>query len=501
MTTIAMKSTVLAVVPETTPGTPKGPTAGTDYTIIQGDLEMQPSADVLQNAELRATLDEGKPILGAENPSGSMSRYMRGSGVEGQAPDFNELLKSALGTEVVAGTEYTAAASSTTSLLKVGSGNGTHFQRGQGFLVKHATHPWEVNVVESVSGDDITPMFKFKFAPAAGTALGKCVLYKPAESGHQTLTLRRYLGNGGAHETIAGCLVTGLSIAAGAGQLINGKFSFAALSHMFNGIEIGATDIYLDFKDGVTAYAAAVEARTYKDPHELAEALEAAMNAAHAADVHTATYSDTTGKFTFTSANATFELLWNTGTNAANSIGDKIGFSVAADDTGAQTYTSDNAISFASPYTPTLDATQPVAAKGGVCYLGDQADNVNFESAAVNIDWSFDRGVNQSVCAESGNSSALITARKLKISVSSVLVQYDASKYARYRKGTRTKFLYVWGPKNGGNPVAGETMYMATMDATITSVKITEANGLAKIDIELAGYAGTTAGTAYLGQQ
>ena len=33
-------------------------------------------------------------------------------------------------------------------------------------------------------------------------------------------------------------------------------------------------------------------------------------------------------------AGSTFSLLWNTGTNAANTIGDLIGFSVAGNDTG-----------------------------------------------------------------------------------------------------------------------------------------------------------------------
>jgi hypothetical protein len=468
---------------------------------MQGDFQIAYAVDKNENAELRSSIGKAKPSIGAENPTVSGSHYMRGSGTEGTAPDYNDLLKAGIGTEVVAGTAYLTTASSTQSLIKMAASAGSHFQRGQGMLLKHANAAWEVAVVHSVATDDITPAFKLKTAPASGVSTGKCVLYKPADTGHQTLSLWRYLGNGGATQCVAGCRVTAIGIAAQAGQFINGSISLAGLGAYFNPVTIGASETYLDFTDGSTDYAAQVTAKTYKDPKELADALADAMDAANSGNVHTVTYDKATGKYTIASDNATFSLLWSTGTNTANTIGAKLGFVVSADDTGAVTYTGDNALSFASPYTPTLDNADPATAKSGVCYLGDSTDNVNFEASSINIDWAFDRGVNKSVCSESGNASSLITGRTVTVKGKALLAKFDSDAYSRFREGTTTRFLYVWGRKSGGNWVPGETMYCYVPTMSITSFSVSEDNGLAALEFEGTAFVDSSGnGEAYLGQ-
>jgi len=136
MTSIVTRSSVLALKKEVTEGTPVKPTASTDYIAQQDDFTMEPSFDVLENAELKSSIAKSKSILGAENPSASLSHYLRGSGVAGQKPNYGFLLEACLGAVAAASTEYPTVSSSTVTTIKVNTGIGANFQRGQALLIK-----------------------------------------------------------------------------------------------------------------------------------------------------------------------------------------------------------------------------------------------------------------------------------------------------------------------------------------------------------------------------
>src|SRR5690606_11952221 len=159
-----------------------------DYVRLQDDFDMSPAFETLESAELSASIGRSKSILGSENPTLSFSHYVRNSGVAGQAPDFGEMIKAAFGDEVVAGSEYGTVAASTEDEIKVDTGEGANFQRGQLLLVKDPVNGNSIRPVHSVSGDSLIPGFNLPAAPGAGVPLGKCVLYKPADAGHQSLT-------------------------------------------------------------------------------------------------------------------------------------------------------------------------------------------------------------------------------------------------------------------------------------------------------------------------
>lgn len=501
---ISMKQSVLAVVPETTEGTPVAPSAATQFTAMQDDFAMNFETETLDNAELRSSLGKAKPTIGTENPSASFSHYMRGSGTEGAAPDYNDIMKALTGAEVVAGTEYDTVSSSTTTAINVDTGEGANFQRGQGLLLKHATAAHEVNVVHSVSGDVLTPAFTLDTAPATSVRLGKCVLWKPADTGHQTLSLWRYDGNGGARRMFSGARVTEMALTAPAGQYVNASFSFEALKMFHNPIEITSSSRYLDWTDSDGTFAAAIAVGWYSSPHEVADALQAAMRAANSGETATVTYSDTTGKFTIKTTNTTLSLLWQSGTNTANTIGTKLGFDVAADDTGTAAttgYTSDNAQTLTSPYTPTLDSSDPVAAKYGVVKIGDSTDSTNFEAANVDITWTDERGVNPSVCAPTGISNSLVVGREVTVSLTALIDQYNSKWFKRFKEGDEIRFMYAWGPRVGGNWVPGKVMYSYLPTLTITSFNIGENNGLATIELEGTAFVNSSGqGEAYFGQ-
>ncbi len=491
MASILTRSSVLAIKKETTEGTPVLPTAAADYVALQDDFSAAPSFDVLENAELKSSIGAAKPILGAENPTMSFSHYLRSSGVVAQAPNYGPLLESCLGAVTIAGTEYNTVASSTVSVIKVDSGEGASFQRGEALLIKDGTNGYRIRCIDSIATDDLTIGFNVPNAPGTGVNLGRAVLYYPTNSAHPTLTLWHYLGNGGAIQMVSGGRVTSLTFDITAGELINGSYDIEAIGFYFDPITITSTDRYLDFTDDDGTFAAVVAAKTYKDPHDLAAALQTAMRTASPGETATVTYSNTTGKFTIATTGTVLSLLWNTGTNAANTIGDKIGFSTAADDTGTAAttgYTSDNAISFASPQTPSFDSSDPLAAKNHEIMIGDATDYQCFNASTVSFSIATPKTDILSVCSESGKSGSIINSRAVTISVTALLEQYDADKWRRFRAGSNTKVQYSFGTKDGGNWVPGLCGAIYVPTATINSFEVVDADGLATLNLELTAY-------------
>lgn len=504
MTSILTRSTVVALMKETTEGTPVPPGASTDYVAIQDDFKMTPSFDVLTNAELKSSIGKSQPILGAEHPSASFSHYLRSSGVAGQAPNYGKLLESLCGAVAVAATERSTTTGSTVTVIKVPSGQGADFQRGQALLLKDGVNGYRIRALESVSGDDMTPMFALPtgMAPASGVALGKAVLYKPANSGHPTLTVWQYIGNSGATQMMAGGRVTSGSFDVSTGDLINASYTIDGVSFYFDPINILAADTKLDFTDDDGTFAATIAAKMYKDPYELAAALTTAMAGANPNQTPSVTYDSKTGKFTIKTTGTLLSLLWNTGSNASNTVGDKIGFSTAADNTGTGAttgYTGGSAISFVAPQTASFDAANPLAAKDNEVMIGDTTDYLCFNASSVKMDWTNTRAEIKSVCAQSGISGSIISEREVKFSITAILDKYDADKWNRFKNGSNTKFQYSFGSKSGGNWIAGFCGCLASPTAVIDSFEVADQDGLAVLNLELTAYVDAAGdGEAYI---
>lgn len=497
----ASKNSVLAIMPEATEGTPVAPSGATDFLALQPDATLSPSFDLLENDELRSSIGAAKGIQGFERPEMTFSHYLKHSGVEGTAPEINELLQAVFGTETVNGTQRTTTTSSTVSTVKLGAG-GSDFSRGFAVLVKDGTNGYSIRPVHSVSSNDLTLGFNLANAPASGIGVGKCINYSPANSGHQSLTAWMYRANGQAVEAISGGKVTNFSFNASAGELINASFTMVGTKYYFNPITIASSDRYLDFTDDDGTFAAVVAAKVYRDPHELATAITDAMNTANPSETHACTYSDTTGKFTITSTGTVLSLLWNSGTNTANTIGDKIGFSTAADDTGTAAttgYTSDNAQTYAAPYTPSYDAADPLVAKNQTVLLGDATDTVCFEAASIDFTMAMERSEVNSICAESGVSAALLTGREVTISISALLDKYRAKEFNRFANNTETRFAYNFGVKSGGNWVAGKCGCLYIPTCTVSSFTLTDLNSVIGVEIELKAFVDSSGnGEVYL---
>ena len=103
---------------------------------------------------------------------------------------------------------------------------------------------------------------------------------------------------------------------------------------------IDANNKYIDFNELNGELTATLTEGNYNG-NSLAAEIATKMTAA--GGTYTCTYSETTAKFTITGG-ANFALMWDTGSNTANTAGTTIGFDVTGDDPGngaTDTFTSD----------------------------------------------------------------------------------------------------------------------------------------------------------------
>lgn len=486
MTAYNNNASRLYVVEETTGGTLKAPSAGTEAIALQPGFEATPNTDTQVNEELRASVGPSKPILGLERPTFSFSHYLRGHGTAGSTPDYHLLLKSLFGSTSTNSTERATTTGSTTLLVELAAG-GTDFALGKAVLVKMSTY--EIRPVHSVSTNQLTLGFTLNNAPGNTISTGKCINYTPANSGHPTLSFWLYRANEANIEAMAGGLVTEMSIDVDVGALINMSFTASGTKFFFDPIIIASTNKHIDITtDNVTDDAATIAEGIYQTPHALATAIASAIAAADPAETFTCTYSDTTGKFTIaTSTSTVLSLLWQSGTNTATSAKTTLGFA-NTDDTGATTYTSDTAQSFADAQTPALDSSDPLVAKDMEVLLGDASAYIRPCIQTMSINVSLDAADVECLTATSGVDSKTVRRRNSTIEATFLLTKYDAKIFDRFINNTETRFCFNFGPKSGGNWVAGKCGCIYVPQCTLSAVRVGEADGSVIFAVTISPY-------------
>lgn len=465
----------VAVVQEVTEGTLLFPTAAGDYVEINEGFSTAPSIEQLENNALSGSIGESKSTVGLENPTADFELNLKHSGTESTTPQSNLLIKAALGDETASFAEQTTTSGSTVSVVELAAG-GSNYERGHVVLVKDSTNGYSIRPVLSISSNSLTLGLNLSNAPATGITVGRPNLFKPGTS-HPSLSVLAYIGNGASIEGMAGMRPASMTTSIEAGQFIVGSFSLEGTSFEFNPIEITASTDTIDFTDDAGTVQATLSSGFY-NPKDLATEVATKMNAV-ASDTITCAYSDTTGKFTIASdGSTTFSLLWNTGAGAAQDAAAPLGFD-DADETGAFTYTSDNAQTLSSPQTPSFDSSTPLVAKNNEVYLGDSDDLTCLITSSAEFALSNEKAFVNDVCAESGRSGSVVTKRTITATISGVLPQYDVDRFHRFKNGTTTQIFYIAGNKDGsGNWQAGENMTHWMPNATIVSFEVNDQDGL-----------------------
>ena len=212
----------------------------------------------------------------------------------------------------------------------------------------------------------------------------------------------------------------------------------------------------------------------------------------------TVSYSSSTGKYTIESDGGTLSLLWNTGTNTANTVGTTIGFAVAADDTGSTSYDADNAMDWSAPYTPSYDSENFLVAKANELFVGSATDNACLASSAITVNFGKDPIDVRSICATSGKAATLFNGREVTVDVEAYLTRNDISKWLAFKNNTTVKFMYNAGRKSASNWVAGSVVNLYSATAKIQNIRHEDVDGIFKLNFTLACFSSSGATDFYM---
>lgn len=488
------RATIFAIKEEVTAGEYVKPDSGSQFVPLRPGNTLNFTAESLDSDELLNDIGAAKSFVGKESSEGSHSAYLRHSGVEGQEPQLGVMFESVMGTKVVNGVGYTAAAGSDFEVVTVA--NPQDFYPGQALLLKNGSG-YEIRNVKEIVGSDLYLNF-YSNASADGVDLGRAITYIPAPQGHPTFSATKYLGNGHAIEATAGNTVSELSLTADANGFGEVEFSYAGTKYFFNPIVIDATNKYLDFTDDDGTHAVSLAEKTYKTPIELADALKAAMDAISPGQSFGVSYNKGVGTFTIlTGSSAVFSILWDTGANAANSIGTALGFAIASDDTGALTYTSDAAIDLESAITPIYDSADAIIIKGAELFIGTEADNVCVCAQSVSLTISKETEDVDCICEETGVKEKVAVSRSVEMSVTAVLNKHDATLLDALLKNSGVSAMLNAGPKTGGNWVPGKCFNTYLANCTVSSYTTT-GDSFIQAEITLKGFVTSTSKDVYI---
>lgn len=217
MSDIATKSTSVAVKEESVEGTYVAPASAADFvqTLASG-LELKPQKELLDRNIFSASIGAVTPRTGTKSVSGNIPCEARAFSVEGSAPEYNSLMKSALGTRRQNTTVVTSKASgNTASVMQIEDADISKFNIGDCILVK-APGAFHMSPILSKTSGAGTATITLLIPHPAGDIPDSCTIskfttYTVAETGHPTLSITKYLG--AAIEQIAmGCRVNKLSL-------------------------------------------------------------------------------------------------------------------------------------------------------------------------------------------------------------------------------------------------------------------------------------------------
>lgn len=488
------KSKVMAFIKETTEGVIVDPTAAS-FSIVREGSALVGAVETTTSDELRNSIGASKSFVTKEAPTGSISRYIKTSGTEGVAPEDAILYEAALGGQEVHATEVstvggsTAGTASARANLKVADGDilAGELKVGQAVLIKDGVNGYAVRPIYAIdsaaSPDEVTLGFNLGAAPASGVALGKAVFWDTADDSQPTFSAHEFQSSSSAsayHLTHAGCRTSSIAMDFPANELATVTFEIGGINFGENLITIDANNKYIDFTDSTGTVAATLVEGPYQTPIHLADAIASKMTAASApsaADAITCTFDSSTGKFTIASDGSVLSLLWNTGTNTANSVGTTIGFLVAADDTAALTYTSDNALTYAPAVTPTYDASEPSVVKDNMLILGDFDDYICFGGQAFNITIGTPKTDVANWCAASGVDESAILSREVSVAGTLKFKKHDSDRTYKMLKNETISLAFVTGKKLGGNWVPGTVQCNYCPEVSITTKNIIDSDG------------------------
>lgn len=230
-------NTVYAVEIESTEGTYVAPTADTSYVQTLADgAELTPAKETLERSILNGSIGKSTPLTGTRSVTGALPVEMRANSTEGDAPEYDKLMRSAMGSRRQAATSTIDATDSggthTTTRAYLPDASAGLYEVGDMLTVKKAGayHTSPVTAKSDTPGDVYVD-----FLVAAGSAfadsdqIAAVTTYVTANSGHPSLSISKYVEQARL-ERATGCKVTSMALESWTtGQLANFAFGVEGL--------------------------------------------------------------------------------------------------------------------------------------------------------------------------------------------------------------------------------------------------------------------------------
>lgn len=236
---IAIKNnTVYAVEIESTEGTYVAPTANTSFVQVLADgSELSPAKELLERNIFNGSIGKSTPRTGTRSVTGSMPVEMKAADTEGAAPEYDKLMRSALGLRrQVSATTIDATDSGgthTTTRAYLADADASKYNVGDCVVIKTAGayHTTPVVGVSNVGGDVYVDFLVPAAAPYTdSTIIAAVTTYVVADSGHPSLSISKYIEEA-VLEQATGSRVNSLALEGfTTGQLASFNFGFEGLS-------------------------------------------------------------------------------------------------------------------------------------------------------------------------------------------------------------------------------------------------------------------------------
>lgn len=235
---IAVKdNTVVAVEIEVTEGTYVAPSAATSYVQTLSDgFEMTPAKETLERNILNGSIGKTTPLTGTRSVSGSLPVEMRANSTEGSAPEYDKLMRSAMGlrrdtvTSTIDATDSLGTHTTTRAYLPNASAG--LYDVGDIVTIEKAGafHTSPVTAKSDTPGDVYIDLLVAASAAFTDTEVIKAVAtYVTADSGHPSLSVSKYVESARL-EQATGVRATSMALENfTTSQLANWNFGFEGL--------------------------------------------------------------------------------------------------------------------------------------------------------------------------------------------------------------------------------------------------------------------------------
>lgn len=207
----------IAVEIEDAEGIYKTPTAGSSFIQPLSDgVEIAPAKELIERNVLNGSVGKTTPRTSTRSVTATLPVEMKASGTEGAAPEYDALMRSALGARRQLETEVTTLTGHTKSRLYIDDLDIGSFKVNDIVMVKEPGKYHLSPVSAVVDGEGESDSYIDLLISAGdnfsnNVVIAKHTTYHTANSGHPSLSVTKYIEDA-VCETAFGCKVTSMSM-------------------------------------------------------------------------------------------------------------------------------------------------------------------------------------------------------------------------------------------------------------------------------------------------